>query len=235
MQDKSADKGYVNPYSGATAVTEAYKVLPKDYLFIRVITPNEKIASLYNLNGGGMNSMNSISSGGSARYMSYLVNDEGNIDFPYVGEIEVKGLTLAEIKEKLTSILKNHIDIFTLLVQLSDPSFTILGEVKKPGQYSMSRDQLTLYEAFALAGDMTVYGKRNQIKIIRPGLDGTQTVVADLTDINIIDSELYYIYPNDLIYIEPMRVKQMGFGETFSLSFVTSIISFYLLIRTLIP
>jgi polysaccharide biosynthesis/export protein len=234
MQDKSKEKGYINPYSGATAITEAYKVLPKDYLYIKVMTPNVEIANLYNL-GGGMNSMGSATQGGSARFMSYLVNDAGSIDFPYVGEIAVKGLTLSEIKEKLTSILKNHIDIFTLQVQLTDPRFTILGEVRAPGQYSMSRDQLTLYEAFALAGDMTVYGKRNHVKIIRPGLNGTQTIVADLTDINIIDSQLYYIYPNDLIYIEPMKVKQLGFGETFSLSFITTIISFYLLIKTLIP
>jgi polysaccharide biosynthesis/export protein len=234
MQDYSSKEGYKNPYTEATSVTEAYKIMPKDYLYIRVLTPKEEIANLYNLGGGAQGNTMNMMQGGSAKFMSYLVNDDGNIDFPYVGEVHVKGLTLSEIKLKLTEILQKHIDTFTLQVQLTQAQFTILGEVRAPGQYGMSKDQLTLYEAFAQAGDMTVYGKRKQVKIIRPTETGTQMIMVDLTDKNIIDSQDYYILPNDLIYVEPMRVKQMGFGETFSLSLVTSLISFYLLIQSLI-
>jgi len=232
MQDFSNKKEYSNPYQKATSVTEAYKIKTNDYLYIRVLTPDEEIANLYNLSSGQMNSMN-MGQGGSAKFMSYLVNDQGNIDFPYIGNIGVEGLTLAQIKDKLIEILKSHIETFTLQVQLTESQFTILGEVRSPGQYTMNKDLLTLYEALAAAGDITPYGKRNKVKIIRPTESGTQTILVDLTDKNIIDSQQYFILPNDLIYVEPMWIKQLGFGETFSLGLVTSLISFFLLIKSL--
>lgn len=234
MQEQDQHKGYTNPYTKATAVTEAYKIQPKDYLYIRVLTPNEEVAALYNLSGAqGSSNMSTMMQGGNAKFMSYVVNDEGNIDFPYVGDVYVKGLTLAQIKENLNQILKKHIDTFTLQVELTNSQFTILGEVRAPGQYAMSRDQLTLYEALAMAGDATVYGKRKQVKIIRPTENGSQTILVDLTDRNLIDSQQYYILPNDLLYIEPMRIKQFGLGESFSFSLITGVVSLVLLIGSL--
>jgi len=171
---------------------------------------------------------------GSSKFISYLVNDEGNIDFPYIGNIAIAGLTLSQIKEKMYSILQKYMDTFTLQVQLTDNQYTILGEIKAPGQYGMSKDQLTLYEAVAIAGDLTVYGKRDQVKIMRPTETGTKTILVDLTDKNIIDSEQYYILPNDLIYIEPKRAKQAGISETFSFGVITTIISFSLLIISIL-
>ncbi len=233
MQDHEQERGYENPYQPVTAVTEAYKVKPKDYLYIRVITPNEELSNLYNLTGGQGNTMN-YSFAGSSKFISYLVNDEGNIDFPYIGNIAIAGLTLSQIKEKMYSILQKYMDTFTLQVQLTDNQYTILGEIKAPGQYGMSKDQLTLYEAVAIAGDLTVYGKRDQVKIMRPTETGTKTILVDLTDKNIIDSEQYYILPNDLIYIEPKRAKQAGISETFSFGVITTIISFSLLIISIL-
>lgn len=233
MQDHDREEGYVNPYKPVTAVTEAYKIKPKDYLYIRVITPNEELSDLYNLSGGQGGNMNYSYAGGS-KFISYLVNDEGNIDFPYIGNIAVAGLTLSQIKERMYSILQKYMDTFTLQVHLTNNQYTILGEINSPGQYEMSKDQLTLYEAVAIAGDLTVYGKRNQVKIMRPTETGTQTILADLTDKNIIDSEQYYILPNDLIYIEPKRAKQAGISETFSFGVITTIISFSLLIVSIL-
>ena len=233
MQDYDQKEGYVNPYKPATAVTEAYKIKPKDYLYIRVITPNKELSDLYNLTGG-QGSYVSYSYAGGSKFTSYLVNDEGNIDFPYIGNIAVAGLTLSQIKEKMYSILQKYMDTFTLQVQLTNNEYTILGEINAPGQYSMSKDQLTLYEAVAIAGDLTVYGKHNKVKIIRPTETGTQTILVDLTDKNIIDSEQYYILPNDLIYIEPQKAKQAGISETFSFGVITTIISFSLLVVSIL-
>jgi len=232
MRDVSGKRSYINLYTKALEVTEAYTIQPRDYLYIRVLTPDEAVASLYNLNIGQMN-MNTMGDGGSAKFQSYQVSDEGNIDFPYVGNVHVLDLTLKQVKEKMHNILKNHIDTFTLQVELTNTQFTILGEVRAPGQYNMNKDQLTIYEAIALAGDITIYGKRRKVKIVRPTTSGTKTISIDLTDLNLIDSQNYYIMPNDLVYVEPIKAKMWGFGETFSLGLVTSLISFFLLANTL--
>jgi len=105
--------------------------------------------------------------------------------------------------------------------------------VRSPGQYNMNKDQLTIYEAIALAGDLTIYGKRQKVKIVRPTTQGTKTISIDLTDLNLIDSQNYYIMPNDLVYVEPIKAKMWGFGESFSLGLVTSLLTFFLLANTL--
>ncbi len=232
MRDVSGKKSYINLYTKAFEVTEAYTIQPRDYVYIRVLTPDEAVASLYNLDAGQMN-MSNMGNPANMKFQSYQVSDEGDIDFPYVGQIKVIDLTLKEVKAKMQDILKNHIDTFTLQVQLTNTQFTILGEVNTPGQYNMNKDQLTIFEAISLAGDLTIYGKRKKVKIVRPSTDGTKTIMIDLTDVNLVDSQNYYIQPNDLIYIEPIRAKMFGFGETFSLGLVTSLISFFLLANSL--
>ena len=232
MQDVSDKKKYVNLYTRAVEVTEAYKIQPRDYIYVRVLTPDEAVANLYNLNAGQIN-INNMGDPSSMRYQSYLVSDDGEIDFPYIGKIKVVNLTIKEIKAKIQKILINHIDTFTLQVQLTHTQFTILGEVNEPGQYNMSKDQLTIFEAISIAGDLTIYGKRKRVKILRPSTEGTEIIMVDLSDLNLVDSQNYYIQPNDLIYVEPIKAQMWGFGESFSLSLLTSLITFFLLANSL--
>ena len=232
MQNKDSDHNYMNAYSKAKVITESYRIRTNDYIYIRVITDNEKVSAYYNISGGNNSNNNTLMQGLSGtKFMSYLVDDNGEIDFPSLGKIPVKGLTRSEVKQKLNGILKSQIDNFTILIELTNTYFTILGEAHA-GQYAMTKDQITIYEAIALSGDLTTYSKRKKVKIIRPSIDGTSIVrTVDLTDKNLLDSQESYIYPNDIIYIEPIKAKMFGFGETFSLGMLTSIISFYLLIR----
>jgi len=232
MQDVSNKKSYVNLYTKAVEVIDAYTIQSRDYIYIRVLTPDEAVASLYNLDAGQM-AMNSLGDPASLKFQSYQVSDDGEIDFPYVGKVNVIDLTLKEVKVKMQEILKKHIDTFTLHIQLTNAQVTILGEVNTPGQYNMNKDQITIFEAISLAGDLTIYGKRKRVRIIRPSSDGTKTIKVDLTDLNLVDSQNYYIQPNDLIYVEPIKAKMFGFGETFSLGIVTSLISFFLLANSL--
>jgi polysaccharide export outer membrane protein len=233
MQNKDNTKNYKNVYTQAKVITEKYKIQTNDYIYIRVITDNEKVAAYYNLNGGGANNNNQMMQGQSGtKFMSYLVDDKGEIDFPSLGKIIVKDLTRSEVKQKLIEILKPQIDNFTLQIELTNTYFTILGEAH-PGIYPMSKDQITIYEAIAQSGDLTIYSKRKQLKIIRPTTSGISVIrTIDLTDKNLLDSEESYIYPNDIIYVEPIKAKMFGFGQTFSLSMITSLLSFYLLIKS---
>lgn len=231
MQDLTADKGYTNPYQRAVQITELYKVQAGDYLYIRVNSTREEIDKLYNLGGGQQTTQ--MGQAANAKYYSYLVKDNGAIDFPYIGEIFVTGKTTTNIKHEIHQLLGRSMDSFSIQVILTNASFSILGEVRHPGQYQMNRDQLTLFEAISMAGDITSFGKRNQIRIVRPTPEGSLTQIVDLTDLNVIDSQRYFIYPNDLIYVEPMAIKQYGIGETFSFSMISWLISIGLFINTL--
>lgn len=231
MQDLTADKGYTNPYQRAEQITELYKVQAGDYLYIKVNSTKTEIDQLYNLGGNQQSTQLGLSA--NAKYYSYLVKDNGAIDFPYQGEVFVAGKTTTEIKYELHARLSRSMDSFSIQVVLTNASFSVLGEVRKPGQYSMSRDQITLFEAISMAGDITGFGKRNQIRIVRPTPEGSITLNVDMTDKNVLDSQRYFIYPNDLIYIEPMAIKQYGIGETFSFSMISWLISIGLFINTL--
>jgi polysaccharide export outer membrane protein len=233
MQNKDNNKNYKNIYTKAKIITEKYKIQTNDYIYIRVITDNEKVAAYYNLSGGSASNSTYMQQGqGGTKFSSYLVDDKGEIDFPSLGKIMVKGLNRSEVKQKLTEILKPQIDNFTLQIELTNTYFTILGEAHA-GIYPMSKDQITIYEAIAQSGDLSIYSKRKKIQIIRPTTSGISSVrTIDLTDKNLLDSEESYIYPNDIIYVEPIKAKMFGFGETFSLSMITSLLSFYLLIKS---
>lgn len=231
MQDKTSEKGYQNEYQKSEVITESYKVKPGDYIYIRINSTKEEINNLYNLGGSAMSSMN-MTSGGSMKYYSYVVKDNGSIDFPFIGDIDVKGKTLSIIKEELHALLSKSIDSFSLQVMLANNNFTIVGEVNNPGQYTMSREQISLYEAIGIAGDVTAFGKRTRVRIIRPTENGSTTITADLTDKNLLDSQNYFILPNDLIYIEPMAAKQLGIGDTFSFNMISWVLSVAVLINT---
>lgn len=230
MQDLSAEKEYTNPYTKAEQITELYKIQPGDYLYIKVNTTKVELDKMYNL--GSSQQTAQIGQSYSNKYMSYLVKDNGTIDFPFVGEVPVAGKTTTEIKETVQQLLSKTMDSFSVQVVLSNASFTVLGEVRKPGEYAMNRDQITIYEAISIAGDITGFGKRNRIRIVRPTPEGSTTLLVDLTDKNLVDSQKYYIYPNDLIYVEPMLAKQFGIGDTFSYSLISLIISVGLFVNT---
>jgi polysaccharide export outer membrane protein len=171
-----------------------------------------------------------MNDGGTARFLSYLVDGNGEIDFPNIGKIKVSGLTRSEVKEKLSGLLATQLEQFTLLVQLTNINFTVLGEANA-GLYQMPKDQLTIYEALAISGDLKTYSKRKKVQIIRKDTDGISRVTyLDLTDKNLLDSEESFILPNDIIYVEPIKAKTVGFGETFSLGVLSSLVSFYLLL-----
>lgn len=234
-QDKSQEKKYESPYHPADNITESYLIRTNDYLFIQVMTPNSDVQQFYNIMGGSsMGTSSSTTQTGGSRFTSYMVDDEGKIDFPNVGLVEVGGMTRKAAKAKLETILKGHISDFTLQVHLSNTHFTLLGEAKA-GNYPMIKDQMTIWEALGESGDLTTYSKRQKIKIIRPMPNGKSKITeVNLTDLSLLDSQESYIYPNDIIYVEPLRSKMFGFGETFSLGILTSVITFYLLIQSLV-
>ena len=210
-----------------------YKLQPGDNLYIRFInTIDERSATL--LNGNVGNSSNSMSSDAGIYLRSYTLNEEGCIELPLVGVIELKNLTVDQAKDKLQTSLNQYINQTTVIVKLSNFNLTVLGEVTHPGMYKVYQSQINLFEAVALAGNMTNFAKKDNVKIVRQTDNGSKIVTVNMGDADILSSPYYYLKPNDIIYVEPLKIKQWGF-TTFPYSTVISIISLavtlYLAIR----
>ncbi len=141
------------------------------------------------------------------RIHSYLVDNEGNIVFPVIGLVNVGGLTLDEINEKIKNLLAPYLQPETdciVTTFIENFEIAVMGEVAKPNTYTITRSDINVLEALALAGDMTIYGKRDNVKILRELPDGTYEVhELDLRDANILNSPYYYLEQRDIVYVEP--------------------------------
>ena len=224
MQDLSHDKGYENLYGELEVIVDKYKLMPNDQLFVNVYTSNPKLSEYFNPGRMG-------SSGGNVQNLSlyaYIIDDEMNIDFPFVGKINLSGCTRKDAKERIYEALKPFLSDAQVTVRLYNSTFIALGEFGRVGAISMGKEQITIFEAVALAGDIKPIGKKKKVQIMRPTPEGAQIYYVDLTDRNIIDSEQYYIYCNDVIYVRPMKARAFGISETFSFGVIGSVLAFTL-------
>ncbi len=211
-------------------ITSRYRLQVNDYLYITVTSPEPKLSSFFNpMQSGGMSSTMS-----SKEFYYYLIDDNMNIDFPVVGKINLQGCNLELARVRIKEAISKYLNEFDVTVHLASNTYTILGEVNKQGQISMTRDQITIYDAIGNAGGFTSYAKRTKVQLLRKDPEGrAHMYVLDVTDDNIINSDFYYIYPNDVLYVRPLKVKSLGFGEVLSTSLVTSLITLYLLIKSI--
>jgi polysaccharide biosynthesis/export protein len=171
-----------------------------DILSIAVITPNEQSAKLFNQPSSNMSS---ASDGTSNNSMSgYLVNEVGNIAFPFLGNIKAAGLTRLKLSDTVSTLLKKYIDSAIVSIRVLNYRITVLGEVAKPGTYSIPSERVSVIDAIGLAGDLTIYGRRNKIRVIRNTEGQRQTGLLDLNKGDIFDSPFYYLRQNDIVYIE---------------------------------
>jgi len=226
--DKSS--GYEQQTGDPTAYVTpaAYKIMPHDNLFIRVVTPDPQWSSLFNVMPVG--------AGGSvteesARLFGYPVDDAGYIEIPFVGKVHVAGETLAEIKVELDSIFKNYVTDASITVRLVNNYISVIGEVSIPGQYPITKDRLTIFEAISLAGDLTVYGNRQKLQLIRPSPYGPVIRDFTLSDRSILSSDLYYVMPNDIIYVQPAKGRSFQTNTAVYSLFLTAITSVLVLVE----
>lgn len=185
-----------------------------DVLNIYVSSRNAESAIPFNLTAQGYRpgsggSSDMFTTNGTQRPLSYHINDAGCIEFPQLGEIRVLGLSREEIsnaiKKKLTDtgFLKDPI----VTVDFMDLKISVLGEVARPGTYSMNNDHTNLLEALSLAGDLTAYGCRDRVAVIREE-NGERTIIwHDLRSKEIFESPFYYLQQNDVVYVEPNHAK----------------------------
>jgi polysaccharide export outer membrane protein len=140
---------------------------------------------------------------------TYWVSKEGYIDFPVLGQVKVVGYTQKELEIYIKELLQTYLKEDPIVtVRLMNFRITVLGEVNRPGEYTVNRDHINVMEALALAGDMTIYGKRNDVKIIRIASDGkTQIASIDISKADVVSSPYFYLHQNDQIYVMPNSAK----------------------------
>jgi len=200
-------------------------VQPFDNLYINIISPDATTSAMFN--------NISSSSSNSQRLQdynmtSYTVNDSGFILFPFAGSIKVKDLTILAAQDTIQAAIRNYISEASVLVKFVGKSVTILGEVARQGEYVIYSDNISIFKALALAGGLSDYGNRENVTVIRE-IDGKATLhTLNLTEKYILQSEFYYLRPEDIVIIEPLKQKSFGFAQfpyTLVLSGLTTLVT----------
>ncbi|MCK6611969.1 MAG: polysaccharide biosynthesis/export family protein [Bacteroidia bacterium] len=217
-------------------VNSEYKLKTGDILYIRLLTDDEKTNQILNpLSGGNMNMQMLMSQAGTGTpfyILGYTVNSKGNLELPFLGEIHAEGKSIEELKVTIGKEAEKYFKKFYLQIKLGEFRFSVIGSVYRPGQYFYMVNHLNILEALAMAGDVTEIAKRNGLTLIREENGLTKLVQLDLTDRNIINSPYFYIKPNDILYVQPVKSRSIGkitnFQET--LGTVLPIFSTFLLV-----
>ena len=210
------------------AITPAtYIIQPYDNLYIRVVTPDPKLADMFNTMPATVSSIsvNEL----SADMLSYTVDDDGAIELPYAGRFIVAGKTLKMVKTELDIALKSYIADAVVTVKMVNNYVSIIGEVQRPGKYPIYKDRLNIFQALAMAGDIGSYGNRQKIQLIRQTPDGNTVKEFSLKDRSIIGSQFFYVMPNDVIYAPPMKGRFFQM-DTFPYSVILSTITTFVLL-----
>ncbi len=217
MAAENISKEYVNDR------TVDYKLQPGDNLYIRFINTIDQMSAA-SLSGDLASRTTSFTSDAGIYLQSYTLDEDGYIELPLTGKIMLKNMTVDQAKEKMQTEINKFVNQTTLVVKLSNFNLTVLGEVSRPGMYKVYQSQINLFEAVALAGNMTNFAKNNEVKIIRQTEHGSEIVTVDMGSADILSSPYYYLKPNDILYVEPLKIKQWGF-TTFPYSTVFSIVT----------
>ena len=177
------------------------RIMPKDVLTITVSTTTPEAAKQFNL----------VTPTSQTQLQTYLVDNEGMINFPVIGELKLGGLTKTEAEKLIAGKIALYLTESqnpVVTVRMSSFSISVLGEVNQPGTFTIAREKINVLEALSRAGDLTIYGIRNNVTLIRENSEGVKTYhTLDLNDANIVNSPYYYLQQNDILYVEPNKIK----------------------------
>jgi polysaccharide biosynthesis/export protein len=205
-----------------------YNVQPGDNLYIQVLGLDTQTTELFSIQPGG--AYNQYLNNELSVYLSsYTVDPDGFIEFPIIGNVLVKDKNIDEIKALVQEAINEYMRDATVIVKLVNYKISVLGEVIRPGQYPVFQTHINIFEALAKAGDMGQWGDRKKVQLIRRTIEGSQVYELDLSNRKILESEFFYLMPDDVIYVKPMKAKTFAF-TTFPYSIVFSTVTTTLLI-----
>ena len=201
--------------SMSMVVNKGIIIQPQDQLSIIVNSRDPKMATPFNLSVSTHYSGSELgASSSTTRITGYIVDNAGNINFPSLGTVHVSGLNRWELQDLIKDMLSDSGLLRDAIVTVEFLNFkvSVLGEVTSPGTYSVTGDKITIFQALALARDLTIYGQRDNVRVIREQNGKRQIYVLNLTDSEIFSSPAYYLQQNDVVYVTPSRVRA-GQGE----------------------
>jgi polysaccharide export outer membrane protein len=206
-----------------------YKIQKQDVLYVKVfslsLTENDMFNLVPNQTQG-----NTMQSDASIFINGFAVNDSGFVSLPVMGKVKVEGKTVDEAQDIIAQRLTQYFKDATVIVKLLSFKVSVLGEVARPGVFRNYNNSLTILDALSLAGDVTQYGSRRNVLVIRSTPKGNQTYRVNLTNPNVLASEAYFLQPNDVVYVEPIPTKTLQVNiPTYSvfLSTITTLLLLY--------
>ena len=226
-KDNSDASAAVNPIT-----SKPYRLQINDIISISIKANDPKLVQIFD----SSNQENAVQRSEVSLYFDgFTVNDHGNIRMPVLEELNVVGFTLEEVrlqieKRLLEEYFNKEANIF-VIVKLAGLRYTVNGEIVSPGTKLLYQEKLTILEAVANAGDITITGDRKNVVVMRQTPAGTETHTIDLTDVKAMQSPYYYIQSNDYIYIKPLKQKSWGTGKT-GIESLSTIISLLALVTT---
>ncbi|QYH37952.1 sugar transporter [Algoriphagus sp. NBT04N3] len=240
LQDLGGSDALVSTTENFVYNAVEYKLQPNDIVDIQMTTTDENLNRLLqisgsdNVNAGMMGGQN----GGDIFFINgYSLDEYGVVELPLIGEINLLGKDLKEAKIQIEEKLSKFVTAgnFFVRVRLGGIRFSALGEFNNPGKQAILQNRATIFEAIATAGDLNILAKRDEIVLIRQYPEGSKVHRLNLNDRNILNSEFYFIKPNDVLYAEPLKVREIGTGSNVlqTLTFLTTAISTIALIITL--
>lgn len=194
--------------------THAFKsplIKPDDVLTITIQTIDNEVTSLLNSGtsttgiGGNVPVLGSATTGQASN--GYLVDKEGRVELPFVGRVKIAGLSTEDAKEEIRKQVDKYFNEPVINVRFANYKITILGEVARPSSYIIPNEKVNVFDALGLAGDMTIYGRRENVLLIRDSLSYKKLVRLDLNSKEVISSPYFYLEPNDILYVEPTDSK----------------------------
>ena len=212
-----------------------YKLQPEDILSVQFfsLTPEEYDFFSLKQNQGGGNSQQ-FTTGASALVFGYLIDENGEIEFPVVGPVRISGLTVFEAQNKIVEVARQYLESPVVEVRLLNFRFTVLGEVRSEGTINSLNNRITMLEAIGLAGGFTDFADKSNVKVIRQGEGKVQVYYLNLLDESFVNSPFYYMNQSDVIVVPPLRQRpyQIYFGK--NLALVISSVSLLLIVLNLI-
>jgi polysaccharide export outer membrane protein len=208
-----------------------YRLKPNDELFIQVSSLDDEAAGVFSNTKEPTQYIGSMQPYG-ASMLSYAIDKDGFLSMPVIGSIHVQDKTLSEVTEVLKDSLRHILYQPIISVKLVNRYVSVLGEVSRPGQFPYAQDKLSIYDALALAGDITIYGNRNEVILVRNENGENIRINVDLNSSEILASDYYHLRPNDMIYVKPMKKRFWGMDQ-FPYAIILSTITAGLLIFTI--
>jgi polysaccharide export outer membrane protein len=216
------DKGNVKIDSNGIMpiIPYAYKLQKGDVLYISLSTDDERLNRLFvpTQNGQMVQQSQSVS-GTSLYYIGFTVDNGGFIEFPYLGKVSVLGLEVEKAKMAIEAELKKFFKVFFLQVKIAEFKFSVLGYVNRPGQFFFQQNKVSIFEAISQAGELQNLARRFEVQLYRQYPDGIKIHNLDLTDLSLVNSPYWYIQPNDILYIVPLKSRVIGDLSSLQTSF----------------